>query len=300
MRQYLDLLQDILNNGEVRVDRTGTGTIGVFGRQLRFDLRKGFPLLTTKKMMTRSIVHELIWILRGDTNIKYLVDNNVSIWTDWPYKHYLKANDISESEYSIKNFESDIRTYPNFASEWGDCGPIYGEQWRAWTNPANGESIDQITNLIFDLKTNPFSRRHIVSAWNVADIPEMAISGLPPCHCLFQFFVSNNMELSCHMYQRSADVFLGVPFNIASYALLTHMIAQVCGLKVGEFIHTFGDVHIYSNHVEQVKTQIAREPLELCKVALSPDVKEIDKFEADDISFVGYKHEPAIPAPVSR
>ncbi|MBP8063005.1 MAG: thymidylate synthase, partial [Brevundimonas sp.] len=223
--QYLNLLRDILDNGSQRDDRTGTGTLGVFGRQMRFDLSKGFPVLTTKKLHLRSIIVELLWFLRGETNIGWLKDNGVSIWNEW-------------------------------ADAEGELGPVYGKQWRSWAAP-DGRMIDQITKLIEGLKTNPNSRRHIVSAWNPADVDDMA---LPPCHCLFQFFVADG-KLSCQLYQRSADVFLGVPFNIASYALLTMMVAQVCGLKPGEFVHTFGDAHLYLNHIEQAETQLARAPL---------------------------------------
>ena len=232
--QYLNLLRDILDNGVRRDDRTGTGTLGVFGRQIRFDLSKGFPLLTTKKLHLRSILVELLWFLRGDTNIAWLKENGCSIWDEW-------------------------------ADDSGDLGPVYGKQWRSWATP-NGETIDQITRLIEGLKTNPSSRRHIVSAWNPGDIDDMA---LPPCHCLFQFFVADG-KLSCQLYQRSADVFLGVPFNIASYALLTLMVAQVCGLEPGEFVHTFGDAHLYLNHVEQAELQLTRQPLPLPVMTITP------------------------------
>ena len=239
MKQYLDLLSHVMENGVDRSDRTGTGTRGVFGYQMRFDLAAGFPMLTTKKLHIKSIVHELIWFMSGYTNIKYLKDNGVRIWDEW-------------------------------ADADGELGPVYGKQWRAWET-ADGRVIDQLSNVIEGIKTNPYSRRHIVSAWNPADVDEMA---LPPCHCLFQFHVADG-KLSCQLYQRSADIFLGVPFNIASYALLTYMMAQECGLEVGDFVHSFGDVHIYSNHFEQVKKQLAREPRALPKITLNPDVKSI-------------------------
>jgi len=237
MQQYLDLLSHVMENGSDRMDRTGTGTRGVFGHQMRFDLSEGFPMVTTKKLHKKSIVHELIWFLAGDTNIKYLQENKVRIWDEW-------------------------------ADENGDLGPVYGKQWRRWEGP-NGAVIDQIDKVIEAIKTNPYSRRHIVSAWNPADVDDMA---LPPCHCLFQFHVANG-KLSCQLYQRSADIFLGVPFNIASYALLTHMMAQVCGLKVGDFVHSFGDAHIYSNHFEQVREQLTRAPKPLPRLKLNKDVK---------------------------
>ena len=261
--QYLNLLRDILDNGVRRDDRTGTGTLGVFGRQIRFDLSKGFPLLTTKKLHTRSLFIELLWFLRGDTNIGWLKDNGVGIWDEW-------------------------------ADENGDLGPVYGKQWRSWAAP-NGASIDQIQKLIHGLKTNPNSRRHIVSAWNPADVDDMA---LPPCHCLFQFFVADG-KLSCQLYQRSADVFLGVPFNIASYALLTMMVAQVCGLKPGDFVHTFGDAHIYSNHMEQVELQLSREERKLPEMHLNPHVTNIFDFKFEDFELVGYDPHPAIKAAVA-
>lgn len=263
MRQYLDLLQEILDNGHFKADRTGTGTYSIFGYQMRFNLQDGFPLLTTKKLHLRSIIHELLWFLRGDTNIKYLHDNGVSIWDEW-------------------------------ADENGDLGPVYGKQWRSWETPDHG-TIDQISNLISQIKSNPNSRRLIVSAWNVADVDNMA---LPPCHALFQFYV-NDGELSCQLYQRSADVFLGVPFNIASYALLTMMVAQVCGLKAKDFIHTFGDAHIYSNHVEQAKLQLTREPRALPQMLINPDVKDIFDFKFEDFKLENYNPHPHIKADVA-
>ncbi|MGB0985317.1 MAG: thymidylate synthase, partial [Saprospiraceae bacterium] len=260
---YLDLLEDILENGVQRGDRTGTGTISVFGRQFRFDLSEGFPVLTTKKLHLRSIIHELLWFLQGDTNIKYLKENKVRIWDAW-------------------------------ADENGDLGPVYGKQWRKWET-ADGRVIDQIVKVVDSLKNNPNSRRHIVTAWNPSDVDEMA---LPPCHCLFQFYVANG-KLSCQLYQRSADVFLGVPFNIASYALLTMMMAQVCGLEAGEFVHTFGDVHLYNNHIEQAKLQITREPRPLPKMEINPDIMDIFGFTYDDFKLVGYDPHPHIKAAVS-
>ncbi|MED3727123.1 thymidylate synthase [Priestia filamentosa] len=263
MKQYLDLCQHILNNGTKKEDRTGTGTISTFGYQMRFDLKEGFPLVTTKKLHVKSIIHELLWFLAGDTNVAYLQENGVRIWNEW-------------------------------ADEKGELGPVYGHQWRSWPTP-NGESIDQISNLIKQIKETPDSRRLIVSAWNVADIENMA---LPPCHCLFQFYVADG-KLSCQLYQRSADVFLGVPFNIASYALLTMMIAKACDLEVGEFIHTLGDAHIYTNHIEQVKLQLTREERSLPKMKINKDVKNIFDFTYDDFELVGYDPHPHIKGAVS-
>lgn len=263
MRQYHELLKHILATGVEKQDRTGTGTVSVFGYQMRFDLSEGFPVLTTKKLHTRSIIHELLWFLKGDTNIAYLNDNNVNIWNEW-------------------------------ADEQGNLGPVYGHQWRSWPT-ADGRHIDQIANLIHQLKNNPDSRRHIVSAWNVGEIENMA---LPPCHCLFQFYVADG-KLSCQLYQRSADVFLGVPFNIASYALLTVMVAQVCDLEPGEFVHTFGDVHLYSNHLEQAKLQLTRDfrPLPVLKV--NPKVKDIFDFKFEDFDLLNYDPHPHIKAEVA-
>jgi thymidylate synthase len=261
-RQYLNLLRDILDNGARRDDRTGTGTLGVFGRQMRFDLAKGFPLLTTKKLHLRSIIVELLWFLRGETNIRYLKDNGVSIWDEW-------------------------------ADAEGELGPVYGKQWRSWTAP-DGRVIDQIEKLVHGLKTNPNSRRHIVSAWNPADVDDMA---LPPCHCLFQFFVADG-KLSCQLYQRSADVFLGVPFNIASYALLTMMVAQVTGLEPGEFVHTFGDAHLYLNHIEQAELQLTREPLALPTMTIAPR-DDLFAYEPGDFVLSDYAPWPHIKAAVA-
>lgn len=263
MQAYLDLLQHILDNGTEKSDRTGTGTVSCFGYQMRFDLQEGFPMVTTKKLHLRSIIHELLWFLQGDTNIKYLKDNGVRIWDEW-------------------------------ADENGDLGPVYGHQWRSWTG-ADGQVHDQIKDALHLIKTNPDSRRIIVNAWNVADLPKMALS---PCHALFQFYVADG-KLSCQLYQRSADVFLGVPFNIASYALLTMMMAQVCGLEYGEFVHTFGDVHLYSNHIEQAKLQLSREPYPLPTMKLNPEVKDLFGFKYEDFTLENYQSHPHIKAPVA-
>ena len=263
MRSYLDLLQHVLDNGSDRGDRTGTGTRSVFGYQMRFNLAEGFPVLTTKKLHLRSIIHELLWFLKGDTNIAYLKENGVSIWDEW-------------------------------ADENGDLGPVYGYQWRSWPAP-DGRHIDQIAALLKTLRENPNSRRLIVSAWNPALVDEMA---LPPCHCLFQFYVSDG-KLSCQLYQRSADIFLGVPFNIASYALLTMMIAQVAGLEPGDFVHTLGDAHIYSNHFEQARLQLTRTPKQLPKMRINPNVKDLFDFRFEDFELVGYEADPTIKAPIA-
>lgn len=260
---YLDLLREIKENGNDKDDRTGTGTYSQFGAQLRWDLSKGFPLLTTKKVFLRGIIIELLWFLKGETNIKYLLDNNVHIWDEW-------------------------------ADENGDLGPVYGKQWRHWVKP-DGSHVDQITDLVQRLKNNPDSRRHLVVAWNPGEVDTMA---LPPCHCLFQFYVHNN-KLSCQLYQRSADIFLGVPFNIASYALLTMMLAQVCDMELGDFVHTFGDVHIYKNHMEQVETQLNRTPRTAPTMKLNPDVKDIFDFKYEDFTLEGYDPHPTIKAPVA-
>ena len=263
MQQYLDLMRRIRDEGIDRGDRTGVGTRSVFGHQMRFNLQDGFPVLTTKKLHLRSIIHELLWFLRGDSNIAYLKEHGVRIWDAW-------------------------------ADERGELGPVYGVQWRSWPTPS-GETIDQITQLIARLKANPESRRHIVSAWNVADVDSMA---LPPCHCLFQFYVADG-RLSCQLYQRSADVFIGVPFNIASYALLTMMIAQVCDLEPGDFVHTFGDAHLYLNHLDQVELQLTRDPLSLPTMRINPDVRDIFGFRYEDFTLEGYEAHPHIPAPVA-
>jgi thymidylate synthase len=263
MKQYLDLLDHIMRNGTDKSDRTGTGTRSVFGYQMRFDLNQGFPVLTTKKLHLRSIIYELLWFIAGDTNIRYLNEHGVTIWDEW-------------------------------ADDNGDLGPIYGHQWRSWPTP-DGETIDQLAALVESLKNNPDSRRHIVSAWNVAEVEKMA---LPPCHALFQFYVAEG-KLSCQLYQRSADVFLGVPFNIASYSLLTILLAQVCGYSPGEFIHTFGDAHIYRNHFEQVTLQLSREPRPLPRMIINPDKKDLFSFEYEDFTLEGYDPHPGIKAPIA-
>ena len=263
MQQYQQLLRHILANGVSKTDRTGTGTISCFGYQMRFNLQEGFPMVTTKNLHTKSIIYELLWFLRGETNVKYLKENGVSIWNEW-------------------------------ADENGELGPVYGKQWRSWEG-ANGQVVDQISDLIQQIKKNPDSRRLIVSAWNVADLPHMA---LMPCHTIFQFYVADG-KLSCQLYQRSADVFLGVPFNIASYALLTMMIAQVCDLAYGDFVHSFGDVHLYNNHIEQANLQLSREPYPLPVMKLNPDVKDIFSFAFEDFILENYQHHPAIKAPVA-
>ena len=276
MRAYHQLLRHILENGTDKSDRTGTGTKSVFGYQLRCDLQEGFPLLTTKKVHFKSIVHELLWFLHGDTNIAYLVRNGVNIWNEWPFQHYLEANDMVEQfpRYSaewkaeLKKFVATIKEDDTFAARWGELGPVYGKQWRDFGG------VDQIAEVVANIKKNPDSRRHIVSAWNPPDIPGMVKAGLPPCHTLFQFYVADG-KLSCQLYQRSADVFLGVPFNIASYALLTHLIAQVCELEVGDFVHTFGDAHLYNNHMEQTQLQLSRKPGALPQLKLNPAIKDI-------------------------
>jgi len=263
MRQYLELMRNVLEHGARKEDRTGTGTLSIFGYQMRFDLSEGFPLLTTKKLHLKSIIYELLWFLRGDTNVKYLQDHGVKIWDEW-------------------------------ADENGDLGPVYGAQWRSWKDP-NGGSIDQISQLIDQIKTNPDSRRLIISAWNVVDIPRMHLA---PCHCLFQFYVSEG-RLSCQLYQRSADIFLGVPFNIASYVLLTMMVAQVCDLKPGDFVHTFGDAHLYLNHIEQAKLQLSRRPYSLPQMKINPAVKSIFEFKYEDFELIGYQAHPHIKAEVA-
>jgi len=263
MQQYLDLLQHILDKGVAKSDRTGTGTLSCFGYQMRFDLQEGFPLVTTKRLHLKSIIYELLWFLKGETNIQYLNEHGVSIWDEW-------------------------------ANEEGELGPVYGKQWRSWEG-ADGNTVDQISDLIQQIKTNPDSRRLIVSAWNVAELPKMA---LMPCHTIFQFYVAEG-KLSCQLYQRSADVFLGVPFNIASYALLTMMVAQVCGLQPGEFIHSFGDVHLYNNHLEQTKLQLSRKPFQLPTMKLNPSIKNIFDFKFEDFALENYQFHPAIKAPVA-
>ncbi len=306
MRQYLDLLSHIMENGAVKTDRTGTGTKSVFGYQMRFDLAAGFPLLTTKKMdkSLRLIIEELLWFLAGDSNLKYLADRNVHIWDEWPFKAYLQRTNQTmpkpgseEWNTGIVAFVEKVKTDHVFAKKYGELGPIYGYQWRSWPAP-DGRHIDQIAQVIEQLKKSPDSRRMIVSAWNVADIEEMAKAGLPPCHCLFQFYVADG-KLSCQLYQRSCDTLLGVPFNIASYSLLTLMMAQACDLQPGEFVWTGGDVHIYSNHFEQVALQLSREPLPLPTMRLNPSVKSIFDFKIDDFTLEGYQSHDAIRAPVA-
>jgi thymidylate synthase len=304
MRQYLDYLRHIKEHGAQKTDRTGTGTLSVFGYQMRFDLAEGFPLVTTKKTALRSITHELLWFLKGDANLRYLAENKVPIWDEWPYKAYLKKTEqplpVTTSEEwktGLTAFVEKIRTDESFAKEHGDLGPIYGYQWRNWPTP-NGGHIDQITQVVEQIKKNPDSRRMIVSAWNVADIEQMAVAGLPPCHALFQFYVADG-KLSCQLYQRSCDSFLGVPFNIASYALLTHMVAHVTGLEVGEFVWTGGDCHIYTNHMDQVNEQLTREPRTLPKMLIKRKVDSIFDLTYDDFELTGYDPLPGIKAPIA-
>jgi thymidylate synthase len=300
MKAYHDLLEHILTQGVAKGDRTGTGTLSVFGYQLRCKLQEGFPLLTTKKVHFKSIVHELLWFLQGDTNIAYLVRNGVNIWNEWPFQHYLnetgQASQLpkysDEWKAAKRDFIAQIKTDDTFARQWGELGPVYGHQWR------NFDGVDQISEVVAQIKAKPDSRRHIVSAWNPPDIPIMAKAGLPPCHTLFQFYVAEG-QLSCQLYQRSADVFLGVPFNIASYALLTHLVAQACGLAVGDFVHTFGDAHLYNNHLEQTRQQLARSPRPLPTLKLNPAVTDIFAFSYEDIELLNYDPWPAIKAPVA-
>ena len=300
MKQYLDLMRHIRDTGVKKEDRTGTGTLSVFGYQMRFDLAEGFPLVTSKKVHLKSILHELLWFIRGDTNIRYLVENGVGIWNDWPYQSWLRetGQDQDYVMYSpewkakMKEFIERIKTDADFAAQYGDLGPVYGHQWR------NFEGVDQLAQLVDDIKTNPDSRRLIVSAWNPKDIPVMVKSGLPPCHSLFQFYVING-RLSCQLYQRSADVFLGVPFNIASYAILTMMIAQVTGLEPGDFVHTFGDAHLYTNHMDQVEEQLSRSTFALPNLALNPNVDNLFDFVFDDFELLNYESHGPISAPVA-
>ena len=313
MKQYLDLCEHVLQNGLYKEDRTGTGTISTFGYQMRFDLQKGFTILTTKRTLFRLIASELLWFIKGDTNIKYLLQHNNNIWNEWAFKKWVESDEYQGpdmTDFGLRSlqdeafaaqyneqmalFKENVLNDDEFAKKYGDLGNVYGKQWRAWKT-SKGETIDQLKDVIETIKTNPDSRRLIVSGWNPEDVPSMA---LPPCHTLFQFYVQEG-KLSCQLYQRSADVFLGVPFNIASYALLTHLIAHECGLEVGEFIHTFGDAHIYSNHVEQVKLQLSREPKALPELKLNPDKKSVFDFEMEDITIEGYDPHPLIKAPIA-
>jgi len=292
MKQYLHFLQHIIDNGTYKDDRTNTGTISCFGYQMRFDLQEGFPLLTTKKIHLKSIIHELLWFVKGDTNIKYLVDNNVRIWNEWPYEKFKKSKDY-QSE-TMTEFVEKIKTDDAFARKHGDLGPVYGKQWRSFAG-ADGKVMDQLKWVINEIKTNPNSRRLIVNSWQPNEIEDMA---LPPCHVLFQFYVNDNM-LSCQLYQRSADAFLGVPFNIASYALLTMMIANICDLKLGEFIHTVGDAHIYSNLREQVDLQLTRTPRALPEMKIKSKPTAIDEYKYEDFELVNYDPHPLIKGKVA-
>ena len=300
MKQYLDLIRHIRDHGVKKEDRTGTGTVSIFGHQLRFDLAAGFPLVTSKKVHLKSIIHELLWFIRGDTNIRYLVKNGVGIWNDWPYQSWLRATgqDKTLAMYSPewtaqkKSFIERIKVDVDFADEYGDLGPVYGKQWRDFGG------VDQLAQLINDINTNPDSRRLIVSAWNPQDIPVMVKSGLPPCHSLFQFYVVEG-RLSCQLYQRSADVFLGVPFNIASYAILTLMIAQVTGLELGDFVHTFGDAHLYLNHMDQVNEQLSRTTFPLPTLKINPAVNNLFDFVFEDFELQDYQSHDPISAPVA-
>ena len=311
--QYLDLLQKLLDEGTEKTDRTGTGTLSFLGHQMRFDLSDGFPLLTTKKIPIKAIIHELLWFMRGDTNLKYLADNNVHIWDEWPYKAYLQKNSLpipeingDEWKRGMAEFVECIKTDPAFAKEYGDLGPIYGYQWRSWPTP-NGEHIDQLAKVIEQIKNTPDSRRMIVSAWNVADIDEMTRAGLPPCHCFFQFYVTpahsteGRGTLSCQLYQRSCDTFLGVPFNIASYSIFTMIMAQICDLDAGEFVWTGGDVHLYKNHIEQATLQLGRRTdiRPLPKMKINPSQKKIEDFTIEDFELIDYNPHDAIKAPIA-
>lgn len=301
MQAYLELLTDVRDNGSGKDDRTGTGTRSVFGRQLRCDLSAGFPLLTTKKVFLKGIIHELLWFVRGDTNIRYLVQNGVGIWNEWPFQNYLNQQGLADQlpkhscewNYKLEEFIGNIQKDEAFAKEWGELGPVYGKQWR------NFSGVDQLAWVVDEIRNNPSSRRLIVSAWNPPEIEEMSKAGLPPCHTLFQFYVSTDGRLSCQLYQRSADLFLGVPFNIASYALLTLMVAQVCDLQPGDFVHTFGDVHIYNNHIDQVNEQLGREPGVLPRMQLNPAVKKLEDFCYEDFTLENYDPHPPIKAPVA-
>ena len=287
MKQYLDMCRFVLENGKLKTDRTGTGTISYFGYQARYDLEEGFPLLTTKKVHLKSIIHELLWFISGDTNIKYLVDNDVRIWNEWPYEAYKKSPEYQGED--LKEFAQKVKDDIEFANKWGNLGPVYGKQWRDFGG------VDQLENLVNDLKNNPDSRRLIISAWNPPLIPQMA---LPPCHAFMQFYV-NDGELSCQLYQRSADIFLGVPFNIASYSLFTMMLAQVCGLKAKWFVHTLGDAHIYTNHLEQVNLQLTRDTRKLPTMKINPEIKSIYDFKYEDFELEGYDPHPLIKGVVA-
>lgn len=313
MKAYQELLQDILTNGTKKEDRTGTGTISVFGRQMRFDLAAGFPLVTTKRVPFRLIASEMLWFIKGDTNIRYLLQHNNHIWNEWAFKKWVESADYSGPDMSnfglrsqqdenfklqyneqMDKFVKKVLEDDEFAKQYGELGDVYGKQWRDWTTTQGG-TIDQLKEVIHMIKTNPDSRRLIVSAWNPEDVPSMA---LPPCHTLFQFYVAEG-KLSCQLYQRSADTFLGVPFNIAGYALLTHLIAHECGLGVGEFVHTIGDAHIYTNHMDQIQTLLSREPRELPTLKLNKDVASIFDFDVSDIEMLDYNPHPTIKAPVA-
>ncbi len=313
MKQYLELCEKILHNGAVREDRTGTGTIGIFGAQMRYNLSEGFPLMTTKKVPFRLIVSELLWFMRGDTNIKFLLQHNNNIWNEWAFKKWVESDEYDgpdmtnfglralENEQFKKQYDEQMELFKkriledvDFAQKYGDLGNVYGKQWRAWET-SNGDTIDQLKDVIHQIKTNPSSRRLIVTAWNPEDVPNAA---LPPCHTLFQFYVANN-KLSCQLYQRSGDMFLGIPFNIASYALLTHFIAHECQLEVGEFVHTIGDAHIYLNHIDQVRTQLEREPKTLPTLKLNETIASAFDFTMEDIVLEGYDPHPTIKAPVA-
>ena len=300
MKAYHDLLQHILKEGVEKMDRTGTGTKSIFGYQMKINLQEGFPLLTTKKVAFRWLAEELLWFIKGETNIRPLVQKGISIWNEWPFQYWLEKNGWASDfpKYStewkdkMREFVQHVIDDKDFADKWGDLGPVYGKQWR------NFGGVDQLSQVIADIKSNPDSRRLIVSAWNPVDIPGMIKSGLPPCHTLFQFYVSEG-KLSCQLYQRSADVFLGVPFNIASYALLTMMMAQVCGLQYGDFVHSFGDVHIYNNHMDQVNLQLSREFFPLPVMKINPEVKDIFDFKFEDFTLENYQCHPGIKAPVA-
>ena len=300
MQVYHDLLKHILAHGVQKGDRTGTGTRSVFGYQSRYDLTAGFPLLTTKKVHWKSVVHELLWFIRGDTNIRYLVQNGVRIWNEWPFQHYLETTGRAQQlpkhgqawKSAMKEFTGRIAEDADFAEQWGELGPVYGRQWR------NFNGVDQLREVVANIKKNPDSRRHIVTAWNPAEIPEMVKAGLPPCHTLFQFYVAEE-RLSCQLYQRSADVFLGVPFNIASYALLTHLVARECELEVGDFVHTLGDAHLYQNHLEQTELQLTRAPRPLPRLQISHSAPSLFEIRYEDIELLDYDPWPAIRAPIA-